>query len=44
MPKVQHEERTLKTARGKCQFIYKDKLVRIIADISSETVCQESTD
>jgi hypothetical protein len=38
IPNVQNKERILKVAREKHQVIYKDKPIRIIADISEETL------
>jgi hypothetical protein len=38
MPRVQKKERLLKDIREICQVTYNGKPIRIIADISSETL------
>ena len=38
---LQNKERILKTAREKCQVTYKDRVIRISPDFSTETIKPE---
>jgi hypothetical protein len=38
MSKFENKERILKTAREKCQLMYKSKHIKITSDISAQTL------